>query len=890
MKLIATSLLTLFTMLIAVPSFAQDEPAFLWVRHLGPPINASGNIGNDVAIDSRGGTIVTGSYHGFAIADITNGDSTVLTPEGGGDAFVERVHSDGTLDWVATGASQADEYASSLALDAADNIYVAGNVTAVVNQNNSITFGNGVSLPVAEAPFLVRYDSSGKADWAVMLDIQGTSRINDITVSDDGAIYVVGDFKGSAIIADDTLASIDRQSVFLARFDTAGNAVWGRMGTCTQTATGRTIAVRGGLLYAGGGFGSLVGQTPAVLRFDTLTESGAGAWLGRFDTDGNAHWITSTTGDRSATINALALSPSGEPIVVGSFGDPSAIGTSTHLMFDKDTLTGVGASDMFVAAYDAVGFAFWANSVGGIGADAGNGVAVGPNGDIWVAGEALGTIRIGDRTITGRGDGDALVVRYDKDGTPLWATATGGSQRQGDAANAIATDSAGGVISITGIFRQEARFGRYAIHAHSGGAEGEVFVASLGATAGPESRYWRSDNAGLIVDDDANGVAHINAVGIDDGWYYAGGISGVFRRRTYDEAWNRSDTVGNVRAVAANGEMILAGGSGVRISTDRGATWTDANAGFPGHSVSVFDLTFDGSRPVAATVAGVFRLESDTWQPLNNGLGNSAIGAVGVVGSTYLAADYAMGGLFRSTDAGASWTRVTAVPNDVNSNPAVIDGFVAHNGAIYAATGRVGSTDGAVGVLQSTDDGATWTVSGSGLPDVFDGNSIAVNSLSSNGSELFAGTPMGLYISSDNGGSWSPWEYDLPQCEIRSVAANGRDVLAATVCSGIWYLYTNTIAVPTADSGTSAPMVSRAFPNPAAGGRTTVSYAVPEDGLVTIRLVDQLGRILQTVVADTYQRQGNYLVDISLEGLTPQTYLVSVTVNGRTQATTVLVP
>ncbi len=90
-------------------------------------------------------------------------------------------------------------------------------------------------------------------------------------------------------------------------------------------------------------------------------------------------------------------------------------------------------------------------------------------------------------------------------------------------------------------------------------------------------------------------------------------------------------------------------------------------------------------------------------------------------------------GVFRSTDNGASWTRVTT--NNVN------DLAINSRDHIFEATSR--------GVFRSTDNGTTWTDVGPRDRYV---TSLAINSRG----HIFAGTAGGVvYRSTDNGASWT---------------------------------------------------------------------------------------------------------------------------------------
>jgi hypothetical protein len=80
------------------------------------------------------------------------------------------------------------------------------------------------------------------------------------------------------------------------------------------------------------------------------------------------------------------------------------------------------------------------------------------------------------------------------------------------------------------------------------------------------------------------------------------------------------------------------------------------------------------------------------------------------------------------------------------------------------------------GVFTSSNDGATWSPSSSGLP--FTDPNYPVRSVGRNATHLFAGTETGIHRSSDNGANWSP--------------ANGTLTASATIWANKFFEFGNT--------------------------------------------------------------------------------------------------
>jgi hypothetical protein len=167
-----------------------------------------------------------------------------------------------------------------------------------------------------------------------------------------------------------------------------------------------------------------------------------------------------------------------------------------------------------------------------------------------------------------------------------------------------------------------------------------------------------------------------------------------------------------ILSMATSNTTLLAGGMflGVARSTNSGASWTYSNTGLPMFSPDV----------VTSEVTVLTTVGSTVYLGLN-GVDQSEFPGVGA--------------LFKSTDAGATWTPAYAgLP--AGSPVAAI---TQHDGALYAGLALRHSTlvpfrfEG-LGVYKSTDGGSSWQPAGSTLTNV------SVRCLESFGGTLYAGT------------------------------------------------------------------------------------------------------------------------------------------------------
>lgn len=103
-------------------------------------------------------------------------------------------------------------------------------------------------------------------------------------------------------------------------------------------------------------------------------------------------------------------------------------------------------------------------------------------------------------------------------------------------------------------------------------------------------------------------------------------------------------------------------------------------------------------------------------------------------------------------------------------------------GAMTAVGNDVFVAGGTAVVYKSSNNGGVWTPSGSGLSGI-------VNSLETDGSNIFAGSSLGIFRSSDNGGSWSSFNTGLSNVFVNSIIITNGNIFCGT--NGGVFLSTN---------------------------------------------------------------------------------------------------
>ncbi|HEY4741676.1 MAG TPA: SBBP repeat-containing protein [Candidatus Acidoferrales bacterium] len=379
--------------------------ALVYSTYLGGT-NASGTNGDQgmaIAIDSQGDAYVTGSTDSANFPISNAFQSTLKNPVG--DAFVTELNSTGSALLYSTylgGSGAAGDVGSGIAVDSNNSAYVTGKTTSadfpVQNAlqgtlNNATSAGfvtefsaGGASL--VYSTYLGGSGTAGESGAAIAVDSSGDAYVTGATSSADfpttsGAYQTA--LKGTGFNAFFTEIKTGGVSFVYSTF-LGGSTADGGLGFGIALDPSNNVYLTG--LTSAPDFPITAGGAQS-----TLTGTGGHAFVAKISpgTSGAAGLVYSTFLGGS---NNAAVADVGRGIAVDVSGDANVTGTTLSADFPvtlgalQTTLKSAGGN-AFVTRLNATGTAFlYSTYLGGSNAlgDAGQGIALDPNGAAYVAG------------------------------------------------------------------------------------------------------------------------------------------------------------------------------------------------------------------------------------------------------------------------------------------------------------------------------------------------------------------------------------------------------------------------------------------------------------------------------------------------------------------------
>lgn len=339
----------------------------IWAKNFGGSGVRSNTVPYALAVDGDGNVYLGGSANG---GDLT---TPALANIGATDVYALKLDPGGNLLWAKRyGGSGTYATASSLGLDAANNVYFTG----------YFAYGD-MTTPVLTRTgtrdiYLFKLDSDGNPQWSKRFGGSGETGALSLAVDGTGNSYMAGYFSQS--LTTPPLTVIGNNDAFAMKVDSNGDVSWIKnFGGTGATAMAYGIAIDGsGNSYVAGLFQSATLTTPAMTRIGSRD-----AFLIKLDSDGTTGWAKHFGGGSViADGRGVAVDNSGKVYFTGHFSNGN---------LTTPAMNGIGYQDGFALKLTGDGDILWQQQYGGRQAYVTNNSAMTDNsGNIFFAGKYSG--------------------------------------------------------------------------------------------------------------------------------------------------------------------------------------------------------------------------------------------------------------------------------------------------------------------------------------------------------------------------------------------------------------------------------------------------------------------------------------------------------------------
>lgn len=341
---------------------------------------------------------------------------------------VTRAPAAGAALWARSFGGAGWDEGAAIAVAPDGGIYVAGQFEGAARfGDHELDSAGGSDV------YLARLTPAGDVTWVQPLAGAGTEFASGLAIDREGNVAVVGSYRGELDLDGHVLQSVGQFDLFVASFDPRGDLRWARTIGAAHWGLASDVAVDTD------GDVVVVGMFDGILFVDDrelYTAGEADAFVVRYAGDGALAWAMRAGGRGWDEAHAVAVSASGDAVVVGAFEGTADVGGAQ--------LTSAGRGDAWVARIARDGEVVRARAFGGEGDDTATTVAIGADEHVLIAGRFTGEARFGGEPVRSAGARDLFLARLSPDDEPVWSRRFGGSHS--DCARAVAVAPDGEIV------------------------------------------------------------------------------------------------------------------------------------------------------------------------------------------------------------------------------------------------------------------------------------------------------------------------------------------------------------------------------------------------------------------------------------------------------------
>jgi hypothetical protein len=448
---------------VFITSFYFYPQQFDWAKVEG---RWAYDYGYGVVNDVNGNIYMAGKYEQQAIFG-----GLQISNRGNHDIFLSKYDAAGNLLWIRTGGGVNGDYATTLATDGGNNLFIAGEIEGYGVPVYFDGSTDSLVLIGDNDVFLACYDLNGNFKWATSAGGFQSDKALGVTTDAFGNCYICGYFTDTIHFGNSNfLYGQGQRDLFIAKYDSSGNFIWARGAGSIGRDEAKSIACdASGNIYLTGLFSNQV-------DFGGLTVNSPNGYydmfLAKYDLNGNLLWLRTGSSAFDEVGWSLAVDGNNRVYVGGEF--------NAYAVFDSQALVTNGMSDCFIACYDSSGAIQWARSAGGSLIDRARGICCDGQ-SIFFTGQFGGQAQFGNSTLTASDSSDIFVSSFDLSGNFLWSMRVEGEadslESLGyESGNSICSDISSGSVYTCGALLNGGIFGSDSLEGYT---RTDVFLCKI---------------------------------------------------------------------------------------------------------------------------------------------------------------------------------------------------------------------------------------------------------------------------------------------------------------------------------------------------------------------------------------------------------------------------
>ncbi|HBX53204.1 MAG: hypothetical protein A2275_05660 [Bacteroidetes bacterium RIFOXYA12_FULL_35_11] len=324
------------------------------------------------------------------------GTSYTNTTSYGEDIILMKMNQEGNPVWVKKIGGQNNDRVFDIFIDNSSNILMTGWFNSTILFDTIQLNTNSTSNFDV---FIAKFDSAGNAQWAQKFGGTGSDEGYGIAADASNNIVITGSFKNSITNTAGTINSLGSTDVFIAKFDPNGTILWMKSAGGINNDCGREIKfdLTGNIVVAGFFYQSATfGSLTATANYQT------DVFLAKYTTAGTEQWIKSGGGDLTfiEEPTSILFDNNNNIYLTGNFCGSAHFGSLSSSSYSN--------TRMFLIKYSSTGSEMWLNAGSNTTNITSFGSTMDTNKGIYVSGQTLqGTniynaflLKVNDNTLT----------------------------------------------------------------------------------------------------------------------------------------------------------------------------------------------------------------------------------------------------------------------------------------------------------------------------------------------------------------------------------------------------------------------------------------------------------------------------------------------------------